>query len=82
MTQRGLWLAWQSVRLPVLAFLITLEPVVRFTLFTVALLGLLTALFFKALGTPHFPFWGMVGFSVGCTLLLMVYYALMRMLSK
>jgi hypothetical protein len=75
-------LAWQAARVSALALLITLEPVVRFVLSTVALLLLLTALFFRALGTPHFPFWGMLSFAIGCTLLLMAYYGVMRIMSN
>ncbi|MGB6603286.1 MAG: hypothetical protein WBE65_03210 [Steroidobacteraceae bacterium] len=37
-------------------FLVILEPVVRFILGALALLGVLTALFFKIYGVPHFPF--------------------------
>jgi len=73
---------WQAVRLPVFSFLIILEPVVRFTLSIVALLCVLTAFFFKFLGTPHFPFLGMLGFGVGCILLLMAYHAAIRLLSR
>ena len=73
---------WHAVRLPALAFLITLLPVVEILLTSVALLGLLTALFFKFLGAPHFPFWGMVSASLGCTLLLIAYYGLMRLFSR
>ena len=35
---------------------VILEPVVRFILGALALLGVLTALFFKFYGLPHFPF--------------------------
>jgi hypothetical protein len=73
---------WHAVRLPALAFLITLLPVVQIILSVVALLAVLTALLFKFLGAPNFPFWGMLGFSVGCALLLMAYYGLMRLFSR
>ena len=74
--------AWQAVRLPVFAFLITLLPIVQFALSGMALVGLLTAFFFKFLGTPHFPFLGMIFFSIGCTLTLIVYCALVRLFSR
>ena len=73
---------WHAVRVPALAFLITLLPVVQIILSSVALLGVLTAFFFKFLGTPNFPFWGMLGASLGCTLLLIAYYGLMRLFSR
>ena len=74
--------SWHAVRLPALAFLVTLLPVVQIVLSSVALLGVLTAFFFKFLGVPNFPFVGMLGFSLGCTLLLMAYYGLMRLFSR
>jgi hypothetical protein len=73
---------WNAVRLPALAFLITLLPVAQILLSTVALLGLLTAFFFKFLGPQNFPFWGMVSLSLGCSLLLIAYYGLVRLLSR
>ena len=74
--------AWQAVRLPVFAFLITLLPIVQFTLSAVAILSILTAFFFKFVGAPNFPFWGMLGTSLGCTLLLIAYYGFMRLFSR
>jgi hypothetical protein len=79
---RVLRFTWQAVRLPALAFLITLLPVVQIILGSVALLGMLTAFFFRFLGVPNFPFWGMLGCSLGCTLLLITYYGLMRLFSR
>ena len=75
-------LTWQAVRLPALAFLITLLPVVHIIFGSVALLGVLTAFFFKFLGAPKFPFWGMLSFSLGCALVLMAYHGLMRLFSR
>jgi hypothetical protein len=48
-------LLWHAFRLPVFVFLAILEPIVRFILGALALLGVLTALFFKVYGVPHFP---------------------------
>ena len=71
-------LLWHAVRLPVYMFLVILEPIVRFILGALALLGVLTALFFKFYGAPHFPFALMLGVSVGIGLMLTGYYALLR----
>ena len=71
-------LLWHTVRLPVYVFLVILEPVVRFILGALALLGVLTALFFKFYGVPHFPFGLMLGVSVGFGLMQVGYYALLR----
>ena len=52
----ALWLAWQAVRLPVLAFLVILEPVVRVVLSSAALLGVLTAFLFEFSGARRRTF--------------------------
>jgi hypothetical protein len=75
-------LVWHAVRLPVYMFLVILEPVVRFILGALALLGVLTALFFKFYGVPHFPFALMLGVSVGCGLMLVGYDALLRLFGR
>jgi hypothetical protein len=75
-------LLWRVLRLPVLVFLVILEPVVRFLLGGLALLGALTALFFKFYGVPHFPFALMLGVSVGLGLMVAGYQALLDLLGK
>jgi hypothetical protein len=75
-------LFWCTVRLPVYVFLVILEPVVRFVLGALALLGVLTALFLKFYGMPHFPFALMLGVSVGLGLMLVGYYALLRLFGR
>ena len=77
-----LWLAWQAIRVPVLALLMILEPIVSTLLVAAALLGTLTALFWKlASDRPDFPFFGTLALSVGCFLLLTLYHAVIRLLS-
>ena len=80
---RGLrGLTWPAARLPVFALLVILEPIVRVVLCGLAMLSALAAFFFEFLtALPEFPFWGMLGFSVGCALALMLYYALVRLFS-
>jgi hypothetical protein len=75
-------LLWHAVRLPVYVFLAILEPVVSFVLGALALLGVLTALFFKFYGAPHFPFALMLGVSVGLGLMQVGYYALLRVFGR
>ena len=75
------WGLWQVVRWPLLTLLITLEPVAQVVLGGIALVGTLTAFFFGAIHAPHFHFWGMLGFSLGCMGVLMVYYWAMRLLA-
>lgn len=77
-----LWVLWQVVRLPVLAVLLVLEPLVSLILTGFGLLGIVVALILTASGDlQHFPFWLMVAFSVGAILLLMAYHVLIRVFS-
>jgi hypothetical protein len=75
-----LWLLWQGVRLPALLLLVILEPVVSFVLSAAALLGVLTAFFWKLVGPPHFPFFLVLGISLGVEFALVLYHALLRVL--
>ena len=74
----ALWLIWKSLSLSVFILLATLEPVVSFVLGSLALLGVLTALFFKLIGAPHFPFVAMLATSLGLGLLRIGCRALLR----
>lgn len=76
-----LWLLWQCIRMPMFLLLVVLEPVVSFVFGAFALLGVLTAFFWKFFGPPHFPFFLMLGISLGFELILLVYYKLLRLLS-
>jgi len=77
------WLLWQTVRLPLLALLLLLEPFVSLVLTGLGMLGVLVAIILKCSGDlPHFPFWGMMACSVGCMLALMAYHALIGFLSR
>jgi hypothetical protein len=49
-------------------FLLVLEPVVTLVLGALALLGVLTALFWKFFGPPNFPFLLMLSISLGLEL--------------
>lgn len=69
-------------RLPILALLIVLEPVVRTVLATLALFGILITLFFTFYGVPNFPTWAMLSISLGFALALMLYETLIRLLSS
>lgn len=77
------WIVWQAVRLPLLALLLLFEPFVSLVLTAVGFLGVVVAIILKCSGDlPHFPFWGMMAFSVGSVLLLMAYEVLIRLLSR
>ena len=78
MTLRTLW---ALVRLPVLAVLIVLEPIVCGLLWQLSALGLLGALFYEFLvKDPRFPFWPTIGLSIGLAFLVGIYQVLIRLL--
>ena len=75
--------AWMVVRIPILALLIVLEPVVSFVLTGLSLLGILTALFWKwTSADPRFPFWTMLALSIGFAVVLILYERLISLLSR
>jgi hypothetical protein len=77
-----LWIIWQAIRVPVLALFLILEPIVSTLLVAAALLGTLTAIFWKLTwDRPGFPFFGVLALSVGCFLLLTLYHGVIRLLS-
>jgi hypothetical protein len=76
-----LYLLWQCIRAPLFLLLAILEPVVSFLLGSLALLGVLTAFFWKLLGLPHFPFWLVIGISLGFELAHILYQKVLRFLS-
>lgn len=75
------WLLWQCIRVPAFLLLSILEPLVSLVLSALALLGVLTAFFRKLVGPPHFPFLLVLGVSLGFELALILYHALLRLLS-
>ena len=76
-------IAWQLIRLPVLAALILFEPLVRLLLSGLGLIGAVTALIIElAARPPHFPFWATLAASVACVVLLGLYHAIIHCLSQ
>lgn len=75
-----LWLLWQCIRVPAFLLLSILEPLVSLVLSALALLGVLTAFFWKFVGPPHFPFFLVLGVSLGFEFALVLYHALLRLL--
>ena len=78
-SMRGLW---RVAGLPALLFLVILEPLVTFVFAALALLGLLTTVFFLLVGPPGFPVWTMLALSLGFAIALLPYHALIRLLSN
>lgn len=74
---------WLGIRLPLLAFLMIVEPVARFVLTALALLGIVVSFLFEFSGAaPRFPFWLIFGLSLGCGALVIVLNAVMRRLAR
>jgi hypothetical protein len=74
------WL-WHVVRLPIVMLLVMLEPVVALACGSLALLGVLTTIFFKLIVAPHFPTWTMLTISVSFGLALALYEGAIVVLS-
>jgi hypothetical protein len=74
-------LLWHGIRLPVLMLLIIVEPVVSFLLGGLALLGVLTTIFFWSLKVPQFPAFTMLMLSLGFGLASVLYQIAIRVLS-
>jgi hypothetical protein len=72
---------WRVACLPILMVLVILDPLVTFAFAALALLGLLTTLFFYLVGPPDFPLWTMLALSLGFAIALLPYYALIKLLS-
>ena len=75
-------LLWLGVRLPVLLVLVILEPLVTALCGALALLGVLTTIFFLLVGPPHFPWVTMLAISLGFVVALVPYYGLIELLSR
>jgi len=72
---------WHLGRLPVLMLLVILEPVIALACSALALLGVLTTLFFALLQVRHFPTATMLVISVSFAAILVLYEGLIRLLS-
>lgn len=74
---------WRAIRLPLLALLKIVEPIARYALTAIALLGTLVAFFFEfSNSAPRFPFWLVLGLSLGCGALVIVLNSVMRRLAR
>ena len=73
---------WRIVRLPVVTLLVIAEPLVRIVFSGLALLLILTTLFFKAIHLAQFPTWMMLGLAIGCALTVSVYRGVIVLLSR
>lgn len=76
-------LAWQVVRLPILALLTLLEPVVRATFSLAMVLGILATIVFElSAAGPQFEFLRMLALSLSLGVALVLYYGLLALVSR
>ena len=73
---------WHLVRLPLVALLVILEPIVSLVCGGLALLGVLMTVFFKLVAAPHFPMGMMFSISLGFAVLFVLYEGTIRVLSR
>jgi hypothetical protein len=79
----GLRLLWNLARVPVLAFLLLLAPAVELVCGGLFLLGLLVSIAFEVSAAgATFPFWRMIALSFGFGAFVIVYHAVIHVLSS
>ena len=62
------------IRVPLLALLIAIEPIVRVILLGAGMLGVLMSVFFEfVIHAPRFPFMKMLGISIACIMVLQLF---------
>ena len=70
------------VRLPIYWLLMICEPIFRIGFTTIAVLGIISAVFLEFSGSaPHFPFWGALLFFGCCGLLPLLHRAALQLLA-
>lgn len=75
--------ASQGIRISLLTILRIVEPFARFVLTALALVGVLVAFLFEfSRAAPNFPFWLVLGMSIGCGMLVLVLNTIIRRLSQ
>jgi hypothetical protein len=75
--------AWNLVRLPLLAVLTLLAPAVEFVCGGLLVFGIFVSIAFRISGVgATFPFWHMIGASLGFGAFIVLYFALIALLSR
>jgi hypothetical protein len=71
---------WNVIRVPIVAVLLLLEPVVSFVCSAGLVLGLVTCIVWElSAAGPKFPLGKMLVFSFGCPVILFLYQALLSL---
>jgi hypothetical protein len=75
-------IVWSCIRVPIVAILVLLEPIVGFVLYALSILGLLSTFLFRFVGVaPHFPFWTMLFISLSFALAHLAYHLVIRVIA-
>jgi hypothetical protein len=75
--------AWDLLRLPILGVLVLLAPAVQFICGGLMVFGILVSIAFRISGVgASFPFWHMIGASLGFGAFVVLYYGLIALLSR
>ncbi len=83
LASRPLRLAWDLLRLPLLGLLVLLAPAVQFVCGGLLVFGILVSIAFRVSGAgATFPFWHMIGASLGFGAFIVLYYGLIALLSR
>ena len=77
----GVWqVLWNVMRVPIVAVLLLIEPVVTFACSAGLILGLVTCIVWElSAAGPKFPLGKMLVFSFGCPVVLFLYQALLSL---
>jgi hypothetical protein len=79
----GTHIVWGIARVPLLAVLVFLAPAVDFVCGGALLFGIFISIAFKVSGAgAAFPFWHMIGASLGFGVFAILYHALIGLLSR
>jgi hypothetical protein len=74
-------IAWQIVRLVIVALLMFVEPILGFVFCGLAVVGVIVSVILKFSGAaPKFPFWSAIAISVGLYLAFLLYGVVVRAL--
>jgi len=75
--------AWDLLRLPLLGLLVLLAPAVQFVCGGLLIFGIFVSIAFRVSGVgAAFPFWHMIGASLGFGAFIVLYYGLIALLSR
>jgi hypothetical protein len=76
-------IGWDCLRLPLLGLLLVFEPLIRFCLTSLAVLSLVSAIFYHLARAPMLvPVFALLGITLLCGIALLTYRGALRLLSS